>query len=55
MCRCRPRGDEARARAFYGELLMLMEVAQPSEVAQRSGCWFVLPEGTCGQLHVGVE
>lgn len=47
-----PRGEEDRARAFWGELLGLTEVPKPPEMAKRGGCWF-----QCGaqQIHVGVE
>lgn len=47
-----PRGSEAEARAFYGELLGLPELPKPPELAQRGGCWF-----QCGsaQIHIGVE
>ena len=48
-------GGEDKARAFYGELLGLAEVAKPPDLAKRGGCWFELPEGTCGQLHLGVD
>ena len=50
-----PVGGEDEARAFYGELLGLTEVAKPPELAKRGGCWFELLEGTCGQLHLGAE
>ena len=50
-----PGGGEDEARAFYGGLLGLMEVPKPPELARRGGCWFELPEGTCGQLHLGVD
>ena len=50
-----PVGGEDEARAFYGELLGLAEVAKPPDLAKRGGCWFELPEGTCGQLHLGVD
>lgn len=50
-----PVGGEDEARAFYGGLLGLAEVAKPPELAKRGGCWFELPEGTCGQLHLGVD
>ena len=50
-----PEGGEDKARAFYGELLGLVELAKPPELAKRGGCWFELPEGTCGQLHLGVD
>jgi catechol 2,3-dioxygenase-like lactoylglutathione lyase family enzyme len=47
-----PPGCEARARAFYGELLGLPELVKPQALAARGGCWF-----QCGaqQLHVGVS
>jgi len=47
-----PRGREADARAFYGELLGLPEIAKPANLAARGGVWFAL--GT-QQLHLGVE
>ena len=50
-----PVGGEDEARAFYGGLLGLVEVAKPPELAKRGGCWFELPEGTCGQLHLGAD
>jgi catechol 2,3-dioxygenase-like lactoylglutathione lyase family enzyme len=50
-----PVGGEDEARGFYGGLLGLAEVAKPPELAKRGGCWFELPEGTCGQLHLGVD
>ena len=50
-----PVGGEDKARAFYGGLLGLVEVAKPPELAKRGGCWFELPEGTCGLLHLGAD
>ena len=50
-----PIGGEDEAREFYGDLLGLVEVAKPPELARRGGCWFELPEGTCGQLHLGAD
>src|SRR5258708_31676978 len=47
-----PPGCEAEARAFYGELLGLEELAKPEALAARGGCWF--KAGT-QELHVGVE
>jgi catechol 2,3-dioxygenase-like lactoylglutathione lyase family enzyme len=47
-----PEGGEAAARAFYGGLLGLLEVAKPAALAGRGGCWFV---GSGIQLHLGVE
>jgi catechol 2,3-dioxygenase-like lactoylglutathione lyase family enzyme len=47
-----PVDGEDRARAFYGTLLGMKEVAKPPELAKRGGCWF-----ECGpvQIHLGVE
>lgn len=54
-----PAGGEDRARAFYGGLLGLVEVAKPSHLAGRGGCWFeggAGPGGDAGlRLHLGVE
>ena len=43
-----PPGCEVAARAFYGELLGLVEVEKPEPLRGRGGVWFE-------QLHVGVE
>ena len=48
-----PPGCEEAARAFYGELLGLVEVPKPAPVLARGGAWFALPDGR--ELHVGVE
>lgn len=47
-----PRGKEAEARGFYGDLLGLMERPKPPVQAARGGVWF-----QCGaqELHVGVD
>ncbi len=47
-----PEGGEDRARKFYGELLGLVEIPKPANLAARGGLWF-----HCGpiQLHLGVE
>lgn len=47
-----PKGGEARARAFYGGVLGLAEVAKPPELAARGGVWF-----TAGgiNIHLGVD
>jgi catechol 2,3-dioxygenase-like lactoylglutathione lyase family enzyme len=47
-----PSGREAEARAFYGGILGLRELAKPANLAVRGGVWFEL--GT-QQLHLGVE
>lgn len=35
-----PPGGEAVAREFYGGVLGMTELAKPSELARRGGCWF---------------
>jgi len=47
-----PRGKEAEARHFYGQLLGLRELPKPPIQAARGGVWF-----QCGnqELHLGVE
>lgn len=47
-----PRGCEAEARAFYGQLLGLEELVKPGPLLSRGGCWFRAGEA---ELHVGVE
>jgi catechol 2,3-dioxygenase-like lactoylglutathione lyase family enzyme len=47
-----PANEEAKARAFYGELLGLTEIEKPEALRARGGCWFQV--GT-QQLHLGVE
>ncbi|TYB87643.1 glyoxalase [Oceaniovalibus sp. ACAM 378] len=47
-----PKGGEADARAFYGGILMLQEVAKPSELVDRGGCWF---EAGSVRVRLGVE
>jgi catechol 2,3-dioxygenase-like lactoylglutathione lyase family enzyme len=47
-----PAGHDAEARAFYGELLGLREVAKPAELAKRGGMWF---ENGRVKIHLGVE
>jgi catechol 2,3-dioxygenase-like lactoylglutathione lyase family enzyme len=47
-----PAGGEPEARAFYGQLLGLTEVAKPAPLAARGGCWFA---GAGLQIHLGVE
>ena len=48
----RPPGSEARARAFYGDVLELPERPKPPELAARGGCWF---ESESVKIHLGVE
>jgi catechol 2,3-dioxygenase-like lactoylglutathione lyase family enzyme len=47
-----PAGEEAKARAFYGQLLGLPEQEKPPELAKRGGCWF---ESGAVKVHCGVE
>jgi catechol 2,3-dioxygenase-like lactoylglutathione lyase family enzyme len=47
-----PPGDEAKARAFYVDLLGLVEVPKPPHLARRGGAWFELGPV---KVHLGVE
>lgn len=47
-----PRGGEDQARAFYGAVLGMAEIAKPAQLAARGGCWF---QGGGAQIHLGVE
>jgi catechol 2,3-dioxygenase-like lactoylglutathione lyase family enzyme len=47
-----PRGCEAEARRFFGELLGLPELDKPATLAGRGGAWFSVGSQ---QLHIGVE
>ena len=47
-----PRGQEAAARRFYGDVLGLPEQPKPAELANRGGCWF---ESEAVRVHLGVE
>ncbi|MFK7751849.1 MAG: VOC family protein [Sedimentitalea sp.] len=47
-----PAGQEALARAFYGDGLGLNEVAKPAHLAKRGGCWFELG---AVRVHLGVD
>lgn len=47
-----PAGRESEARAFYGGLLGMGELAKPPILAARGGCWF--GSGTA-VLHLGVQ
>jgi len=47
-----PAGEEDAARGFYRDLLGMVEIPKPAELAKRGGCWF---ESGGVQLHLGVE
>jgi catechol 2,3-dioxygenase-like lactoylglutathione lyase family enzyme len=47
-----PAGREAEARAFYGGLLGIPEIAKPSALAARGGAWF---ESGHVKIHLGVD
>jgi catechol 2,3-dioxygenase-like lactoylglutathione lyase family enzyme len=48
-----PAGREDDARAFYGGVLGLSEIAKPAALAGRGGCWFGGSGGLA--IHLGVE
>jgi catechol 2,3-dioxygenase-like lactoylglutathione lyase family enzyme len=45
-------GEEDKARRFYRDLLGMIEIPKPPELAKRGGCWF---QSGSVQIHVGVE
>jgi len=47
-----PPGKEEMARGFYRDLLGMVELVKPPELAKRGGCWF---ESGGVQIHLGVE
>jgi catechol 2,3-dioxygenase-like lactoylglutathione lyase family enzyme len=47
-----PVGEEAKARAFFVEILGFTEIPKPPELAKRGGAWF---QSENVQLHIGVE
>ena len=47
-----PAGGENAARGFYRDLLGMIEVPKPAELASRGGVWF---ESGPVQLHLGVD
>lgn len=47
-----PPGEENRTRAFYGDLLGMVEILKPPGLAKRGGRWF---ESGRVQIHLGVE
>jgi catechol 2,3-dioxygenase-like lactoylglutathione lyase family enzyme len=47
-----PPGQEARARAFYVDILGLIEIPKPPDLALRGGAWFELGPA---KVHLGVE
>jgi catechol 2,3-dioxygenase-like lactoylglutathione lyase family enzyme len=47
-----PKGCEAEARRFFGQLLGLKEIEKPESLRSRGGCWFKVGSR---QLHIGVE
>jgi catechol 2,3-dioxygenase-like lactoylglutathione lyase family enzyme len=47
-----PTGEEAKARAFYGDVLGMTEILKPPALAQRGGAWFRAGDVV---IHLGVE
>ncbi|MFN2527565.1 MAG: VOC family protein [Candidatus Baltobacteraceae bacterium] len=47
-----PVDGEAMARAFYVEVLGMVEVPKPAELAERGGCWF---ESGAVHIHLGAQ
>jgi catechol 2,3-dioxygenase-like lactoylglutathione lyase family enzyme len=47
-----PRGEEERARKFYGDVLGLSEIPKAASLRERGGLWYQI--GAL-ELHLGVE
>ena len=47
-----PKGGEAKARAFYVDVLGMSELQKPEILSKRGGAWFVSGHV---QIHLGVE
>lgn len=47
-----PRGEDARAREFYGKLLGLEEIEKPDSLKPNGGLWYKIADI---QLHLGIE
>ena len=47
-----PKGEEAAARRFYGDLLGLTEIPKPHTLQGRGGVWYQVGEH---QIHLGME
>jgi catechol 2,3-dioxygenase-like lactoylglutathione lyase family enzyme len=47
-----PKGAEDAARLFYRDLLGMIEIPKPPELAKRGGVWF---QSGPVQIHLGVE
>ena len=47
-----PVGEDAKAIAFFVEILGFTEIPKPAELAKRGGAWF---QSENVQLHIGVE
>jgi catechol 2,3-dioxygenase-like lactoylglutathione lyase family enzyme len=50
-----PRGGEAAARAFYGDVLGLLEVPKPPPLDTHGGCWFLAQADPSMSIHLGIE
>ena len=50
-----PAGEEARARAFFIDVLGMSELQKPADLAKRGGAWFAGGDGASVQIHLGVE
>ncbi|HZE41415.1 MAG TPA: glyoxalase [Stackebrandtia sp.] len=50
-----PAGSEDTLRAFYADVLGLVEQPKPANLAARGGCWFRGPGEGHIEFHLGVE
>ena len=49
-----PKGEEAAARHFYGDVLGLVEVEKPEPLTASGGCWFSSSGISKIDIHLGV-
>jgi 4-hydroxyphenylpyruvate dioxygenase-like putative hemolysin len=47
-----PAGEEGTAQRFFRDLLGMVEIPKPTELAKRGGCWF---QSGAVQIHIGVN
>ncbi|HLY30904.1 MAG TPA: hypothetical protein VKQ36_07735, partial [Ktedonobacterales bacterium] len=50
-----PHAEEARAKAFYGGVLGLVEIPKPETLAGRGGAWYRCGASLAQQLHLGLS
>jgi len=49
---CIPRGEEAKGRKFYCDILGLKEIEKPDSLKKKGGFWVEIADI---QIHIGIE